>query len=256
MKNIGVNRNNGKCGIVDLDSNRVVIPYVFDDIRLVHNSALLRIGLKWGIISIDELLDLTVKMDDAHYLFFDTETTGVPKNYKAPISDLENWPRLVQLAWIVCDVNGNEISSKNLLVKPSGFVIPDESTRVHRITTNDALNKGMELSAAIELFIKDVKRVKYLVGHNVLFDINILGAELLRCNNDYKLSSVPYKCTMQSTIDYCKIPSSRPYRYKYPKLQELHKKLFGSEFEDAHDAMADIIATKKCFFELIDRQVL
>ncbi|HET7116363.1 MAG TPA: hypothetical protein VFI29_07720 [Hanamia sp.] len=31
------------------------------------------------------------------YLFFDTETTGLPKNWKAPVADLNNWPRLSEL---------------------------------------------------------------------------------------------------------------------------------------------------------------
>lgn len=35
------------------------------------------------------------------YLFIDTETTGLPKEYDAPYTDIDNWPRLVQLAWIV-----------------------------------------------------------------------------------------------------------------------------------------------------------
>ncbi len=36
-----------------------------------------------------------------YYVFFDTETTGLPLNWKAPVTELENWPRLIQLAYIV-----------------------------------------------------------------------------------------------------------------------------------------------------------
>jgi len=35
------------------------------------------------------------------YLFFDAETTGIPRNYKVPASDHRNWPRLVQIAWLL-----------------------------------------------------------------------------------------------------------------------------------------------------------
>ncbi|MCX6741278.1 MAG: hypothetical protein NTY61_02675, partial [Candidatus Parcubacteria bacterium] len=44
------------------------------------------------------------------YLFFDTETTGLPKNWKAPIEDLDNWPRIVQIAWAIYK-NGVKIGS-------------------------------------------------------------------------------------------------------------------------------------------------
>ena len=61
------------------------------------------------------------------YLFFDTETTGVPRNYKAPSSDTRNWPRLVQLAWILTEADGRRIHQSNLIVNPDGFVIPADA---------------------------------------------------------------------------------------------------------------------------------
>jgi hypothetical protein len=53
---------------------------------------------------------------------------------------------------------------------------------------------------------------------------------------------------MRSTTDFCALPGY--YGYKWPTLQELHKKLFGRGFEDAHDAYIDVSVTVKCFFEL------
>ena len=80
------------------------------------------------------------------YLFFDTETTGVPKNYKAPSSDLENWScRLVQLSWIVKNDKQEELSRGNFIVKPDGFEIPTEASDIHGITTEKALAEGLEL---------------------------------------------------------------------------------------------------------------
>lgn len=38
---------------------------------------------------------------------------------------------------------------------------------------------------------------------------------------------------------------------KWPKLQELYKVLFGHSFEGAHNAMADVVATKDCFWEMV-----
>jgi DNA polymerase III epsilon subunit-like protein len=83
-----------------------------------------------------------------NYLFFDTETTGLPRNYKAPSSDTRNWPRLVQLAWILTDEEDNRIHTGNLIVNPDGFVIPTDATKVHRITTQRAKEEGVPLTEA------------------------------------------------------------------------------------------------------------
>ena len=192
------------------------------------------------------------------YLFFDTETTGIPKNYNAPVSDLNNWPRLVQLAWILCDENGNEILSSSKIIYPNGFSIPAEASKVHKITTEIALRQGVDLRDTLNKFIEIVDKAVLIIGHNISFDINIIGAELLRIGSNFRLNNKPSICTMLKTTNYCAIPNQYQYGdpYKWPKLQELHKKLFGHEFEEAHDAMADIKATKKCFFELLKRNII
>src|SRR5665648_554880 len=69
------------------------------------------------------------------YLIFDTETTGLPTDWKSPISDLDNWPRLVQIAWTHCDTAGNILSESDYIVKPQGFIIPDDATKIHGISS-------------------------------------------------------------------------------------------------------------------------
>lgn len=182
------------------------------------------------------------------YIFFDTETTGTPLNYKAPSSDARNWPRLVQLGWILMTENGKKVSDKNYIVKPNGFTIPADATKIHNITTKMALEQGRELSFVIDEFLKDFNKAKYVVGHNIDFDKKIVGAELIRLSKPDIMNSKKAFCTMKSSTDFCKIPGC--YGYKYPKLQELYHKLFGRDFEDAHDAASDIEATQQCFWEL------
>ena len=189
-----------------------------------------------------------------NYLFFDTETTGVPRNYKAPSSDTRNWPRLVQLAWILADEEGNRIHDSNLIAKPEGFVIPTDATKIHGITTQKALAEGILLKDAISMFKADLDLANFVVGHNVDFDKKIVGAEMVRLGMSDELGRKKSYCTMLSTTNFCKIPG--PYGYKYPKLQELYKKLFGKEFDNAHDAMSDIEATEQCFWELRKRKLI
>lgn len=192
-------------------------------------------------------------------LFFDTETTGTPRNYNAPVSDSSNWPRLVQLAWIMADDKGNILKSKSVIVKPDGFVIPSDVSKIHGITTERAKREGLPLKEVLEEFYSDISIAKQVVGHNIDFDLHIVGAELYRLGMDYSiLMNKPSICTMKSSTDYCAIPSTHLSfgGYKWPSLQELYRKLFGRDFSGAHDALADITATKECFFELSRRGII
>jgi DNA polymerase III epsilon subunit-like protein len=182
------------------------------------------------------------------YLFFDTETTGLPKNWKAPVADLNNWPRLVQLAYLFYDENGNIISSGDHIIKPEGFTIPTDASRIHGISTERAIREGKALQAVLQDFQSLIDQAEYLVAHNMSFDEKIVGAEFLRIGMQDSSSTKRKICTMQSTTNYCAI--NGPYGYKWPKLSELHYKLFRTGFEEAHNAAVDIHATAKCFWEL------
>jgi|SRR5690554_2101196 len=182
------------------------------------------------------------------YLFFDTETTGLPRNWKAPVTDLNNWPRLVQLAYLYQDSNGNKISGGDFIIKPEGFTIPTEASRVHGITTARALQEGQSITSVLQEFNSLIKQAKYLVAHNISFDENILGSELIRTGMQNTLPAKAKICTMQRTTDFCRLPG--PYGYKWPRLDELHYKLFKTDFAGAHDAAVDVTVTAKCFWEL------
>ncbi|MCD6346387.1 MAG: 3'-5' exonuclease [Bacteroidales bacterium] len=185
------------------------------------------------------------------YLFFDTETTGLPKRWKAAVSDLDNWPRLVQLAYLFYDGEGRKIDGGDIIIRPDGFVIPVEAARIHRITTEKALEEGRPLEEAMGEFMSLIDESDVLVAHNMNFDEKIVGAEFLRCGMENPVPGKRKICTMLSTTNYCALDG--PYGYKWPKLSELHYKLFGTGFDEAHNAAVDITATAKCFWELKKR---
>lgn len=188
------------------------------------------------------------------YLFFDTETTGLPNNWNAPVDDLENWPRMIQLAWLQYDNDGNEIKRYENIIKPDGFEIPTQASDVHGITTDKAHEQGIELKNALDDFAAALSDSKILVAHNIGFDEKIAGAEFLREGINSKMFEIPKVCTMHSSTDFCQLPGR--YGYKWPNLTELHKILFGRGFEGAHDALADVVACADCFFELRKRGVI
>lgn len=190
------------------------------------------------------------------YLFFDTETTGVPKDYRAPLTDSDNWPRLVQLAWILTDDDQKIYSKGVVIIYPEKFNIPEEAMKVHGISTRDAKVFGVELEDVLNMFVALLNPANLMVGHNISFDRKIIGAEFMRAHGEDYLHGKPRICTMHTSTKYCQIPHPNRRGIKWPKLQELHVKLFDKEFEGAHDALADIEATMKCFFELRKRGVI
>lgn len=186
------------------------------------------------------------------YLIFDTETTGLPKRWDAPISDVDNWPRAVQIAWQLHDATGKLIEHQDYLIKPEGFNIPYDAEKVHGISTELAKEEGITNSEVLHLFKEALSKATYVVGQNVSFDINIMGAELYRAGIETTLENLPIldTCT-ELTAELCKIPGGRGGRFKLPTLTELHEFLFQQPFAEAHNATADVEATTRCFFELL-----
>ncbi len=189
------------------------------------------------------------------YLVFDTETTGLPRDYNAPMSDVDNWPRLVQLAWQLHDAKGKLISNHNYIIKPEGFTIPYNAEKVHGISTKRALAEGHDLREILGIFEKDVAGASYLVGHNIEFDINVVGSEFIRGELGMPLTAKQLD-TKDLSTEFCAIPGGKGGKFKWPTLTELHQKLFGVGFGDAHDAAYDVDATARCFFGLITHRVI
>jgi len=190
------------------------------------------------------------------YLIFDTETTGLPKRWGAPISDTDNWPRCIQIAWQLHDAMGNLIEHQDYLVKPEGFNIPYDAERIHGISTELAEAQGISLAEVLEKFNIALAKAKFIVGQNVGFDVNIMGCEFYRLGVNSPMASMPVldTCT-EVTASLLKLPGGRGGKFKLPTLTELHSYLFNVPFAEAHNATADVEATTRCFLELIRREI-
>lgn len=185
------------------------------------------------------------------FLIYDTETTGLPRNFEAPVTDLENWPRVIQLAWQLHDAEGNLIEAKEFIIRPENFTIPYNAAKVHGISTELALREGEDLKLVLEQFINALSRTKVIVGHNIDFDLNIIGAEFLRCGFENYFEGKAQLCTKLESVEYCALPGGRGGGFKWPTLGELHQKLFQEDVPEAHNAAADVMATARCFLEMI-----
>ncbi|MBT7425558.1 MAG: 3'-5' exonuclease, partial [Flavobacterium sp.] len=114
------------------------------------------------------------------YLIFDTETTGLPKSWNAPVTDTNNWPRCVQIAWQLHDNMGNIIEHHDFLLQPDGFNIPYDAERIHGISTELAQEQGISLQEGLQLFNEVLQKTTFIVGQNLNFDLNIMGCEFHR----------------------------------------------------------------------------
>ncbi len=190
-------------------------------------------------------------------LFFDTETNGKPLSWKANMKDVDNWPRIIQLAWQIADDSGKVLEQVSQLIKPDGWTIPVETFWInHGYTTQKNEDYGIIITSILDRFIIDLKKhdVKVIVAHNMAFDINVLGAEMIRYGRKPGRKPVQL-CTMLHGTNVCKIPGTRG-GYKWPKLEELYRFLFNEDFSGAHDAGADVTACRLSFFELLQREAI
>jgi len=184
------------------------------------------------------------------YLFFDTETTGFLSKSLGPNDPKQ--ARICQLAAILSSEDGTETTRMNVLIKPTNWVISEQLTKIHGISHQMAVENGIPILDALAQFESMLRGSSVLVAHNFNFDRDMIALE--HKANDFLHSEFNKKstcCTMINSTEICKIPKMRGSGYKWPKLQEIHQHLFGCEFADAHDALADITATKKVFFEIM-----
>lgn len=190
-----------------------------------------------------------------YYLFFDTETTGLPKDSSMPAAPDDNWPRLVQLSWIVTDHEGKVFVEHDHVIRPEGFKIPHTASRVHGITTKMALSVGEPLDQVLSSFRDCCESCGLCIGHNVGFDKKVVGSECLRQGMKDCVAFIPSADTMKSSVYFCRI-AGRDGNFKWPSLEELYRKLFGKGYSGAHDSLNDVRATMKCFFGLVEKGVI
>jgi|688.fasta_scaffold389276_2 DNA polymerase III epsilon subunit-like protein len=206
-------------------------------------------------------------------LVFDTETTGLPGSRIINPDTLKLWPHIVQFSYVIYDTELNDIvkSSDDIVRVKDEITISEESSKIHGITNEISSIKGIRVDLVLNDFFDNLINVDLLVGHNVSFDINMVKVELLRliyeissCFSKSEIKKYKYNlhlltnykniyCTMQESIVFCGIKandkSGKEYN-KFPKLLELHQKLFESIPNNLHNSFNDILVTLRCYIKL------
>jgi DNA polymerase III subunit epsilon len=189
-------------------------------------------------------------------LFFDTETTG-KYEFAFPPDDPRQ-PYIVQLAALLTDDDGKELASLNTIIKPDGFIIPNEAASIHGITTERARQIGVNIDAALAMFFELKKRADVWVAHNIDFDRAVIDSVAERMFLDVgTFEKNRCFCTMLASAPVLKMPNQYGYdTYKWPKLIEAYRHFFGESFDGAHDALADVRACAAVYFKLKKQEVL
>jgi len=192
-------------------------------------------------------------------LFIDVETTGLPINNNDSFENLNNWPYIVQIGFILYDDNFGKLSERGIILKPEGYKIPYESTEIHLISHNYAFSNGENRAEVLSFMDEILNNVDIVVGHNVEFDLNILKCEIIRIKGKDKVlfrkKEPKIIDTMKIGVDICRIWSGNyGEKYKWPTLDQLYTKLFNKSFIGQHNAKNDVKATYECYFEIINNR--
>ena len=190
------------------------------------------------------------------YLVIDTETTGLP-NYKLPKNNLKQ-PRIVQIAAILFDDEGKTHGKLSTVIKPDGWVIPDEVAKLHGIDQARAIREGIPMAIAFSHFRNLVAQADKIIAHNIAFDKFLVEVEAVKLGfREPTWNGKKLFCTMKESVDITKIPpteamkAKRMFCFKAPNLTELHTHFFGEGFDGAHDALVDVEACIRCYLEIM-----
>jgi DNA polymerase III epsilon subunit-like protein len=179
------------------------------------------------------------------YIAFDFETSGLPegrRNVEITQETLKNFDscRAVSLSAARFSSRGRLIDTFDAIVYPNDFLISEKSIEVHGITQDYAEKNGRPFTEVFTDFVKFIgPRTTTLVAHNAQFDTSVLRSEVIRHNlNLSLLDNINFVCTMKLYKE----------RFLKPiRLGELYKNIFGEEFENAHNSLADCIACGRVY---------
>lgn len=184
-------------------------------------------------------------------LCFDTETTGIP-NWQIP-SESEGQPHLVQLGAILCDAETGDVKEElDVIIKPDGWIIPDEMAEIHGITTEIAMEKGIPEAEALEKFMGLIAKCGLRVAHNTTFDNRIIRIALKR----YMPDLIPDDVWKDKSGYYCTLMNARKIMggKSGHTLEEAYLHFTGKKLENAHTAMADAKACMEIYFAIKNQQ--
>lgn len=201
------------------------------------------------------------------YLIADTETSSLPVSYTAPFTDLDNWPRILQIAWELCWENGYTIKKVSELIEPDGWRFPTGKFWIDNgFNEADSVMNGLPIKPLLIDLAHAMNCADVLVCHNISFDKPIIEAEMYR----YKVFpkairreplpdwcpglrtegvKLQKECTKLLFTPVLKLPGFKG-QFAWPKLEAAYEYCFSKPYVDGHHADSDVQATKEIYLWL------
>ena len=182
-------------------------------------------------------------MSCMQYIAFDFETSGLPKGRKPVTQETlgqYDTCRAVSLSAARFSSKGRLIDTFDAMILPTDFSISPGSVAIHGITEDMAKSKGRPFLQVFADFMTFIgPRTKTMVAHNAKFDTSVLRSEMIRHGIDLSLTDdLNFRCTLEL------------YRERFLKpirLGVLYEEIFGEQFENAHNSLADCIACGRVY---------
>lgn len=188
--------------------------------------------------------------DDKYIIVMDVETNGFIKSRteQPHATNLSLFPRIVQFSWGLYTENGKCKEIKNYIIKPDGWLM-NGSDKCHGISQEKAETEGIDIKDVLTQYKNDIdNHCMKVVCHNANFDIRVVASEFVRAKMEIPIAETC--CTMKEGVNYCKITPKVKGEYKWPSLQELYRKCFDEDLENAHNSYYDVVNCARCYFKL------
>ncbi len=177
---------------------------------------------------------------------FDTETNCMPLWKER--SESEGQPHMVQLAVMRVDEDTRQVKQTlDVIIKPEGWTITQETIDIHGITQEYAMDVGVSERTALEMFLAMHEGCSKRIAYNTTFDNRIIRIGLHRYFGEEiadKFKEEPYECAMRL--------ANKAVKAKSQTLEVAYKALTGKDLINAHSALADTQACLDVYFAAKD----
>ncbi len=184
-----------------------------------------------------------------YILVIDTETSDKPRKWQASTQQVNKWPYILQIAWVICNNKGDILETRDFYIYPGEkFEINKDSFQLHNITKEFLLEKGLDRTTVLSFLADDIRKYSpMIVGHFLRFDLKMLEVSFNRAGLQQNFKDQDKFCTM-----YYSRPKAPYTHQQFQRLDELYYSLFDKHIKNYHNALADTLATKACFFKLLN----
>lgn len=178
----------------------------------------------------------------AKHLVFDTETTGLIRN---TLVRLEKQPEIFEFFGVSVDMDTLELGEElHVFAKPTKKM--DDGAK-------KATGKDDSFFVDFEPFSSNAEKIKSfieshdaVVAHNLMYDFNVINFEFKRIGIDIKWPRLI--CTLEKTefIKGYRISNTDLFKYLFE----------GEDFDNKHEARADVLALARSYIELVKRGIV